>query len=255
MVLGGLGLGAVSLVPWYEADPLALETDRTNGWQAPDASLSQAAVVGGVAIAVVVLLTASQRRRSTLGGPPWGTVLTGASGVVFGLLALKFGLNLDGTQVGVYLALAAGGLQLYGAYVTRLNESAAVPMATFDPTVPVVDQPPGPPGTPASPPPEAPAAPTPPAATAWPETAYFVATWLHGAPDVEPAVVEYRRAFAADPARAARFQAELAALLDPRRRDAELDRFLWTLAPRWSNHRGRGVLGQVMRALTEGGNA
>lgn len=114
VVVGGLGLAAASLVPSYRADELGFGTDvaRTNGWQEPDAVLSIMATVVGTALALLVLAVGRGQPRPAVGTWTWGTLLTGISAGVFGLVALKFSLNTDNTTVGVYVAVAAAVTQL-----------------------------------------------------------------------------------------------------------------------------------------------
>lgn len=70
IIVGGFGLGIASFVPWYQVSRFALVRGRTNGWQEPDAILSQAATILGVAGAVVMLVAANQRRRPRIGSGP-----------------------------------------------------------------------------------------------------------------------------------------------------------------------------------------
>jgi hypothetical protein len=268
VVLGGLGLGVASLVPWYQPGELSFGPDavRTNGWQEPDAILSQLGTIGGVLLAVVVMVAARQPERPVAGTVSWGTLLTSGSAVVFGLIALKFSLNTDGTTVGVYLALAAAATQLYGAYVTRLEEPPVVasevptsfrpPLSPPPPSVPGVAGRAPPPlnGSPAPTDHQAPSAFTagssPHALHAeWPETSYFLTTWLRPDTDVEVSTAAYRLAFAHDPARQARLAMELGALLDPSRPGAERDGFVAALAPHTTRLGGSVLLQRLMQAL------
>jgi hypothetical protein len=134
VVVGGLGLAVASLVPWYAPEELTFAFEgptRTNGWQEPDATLSVLATVVGVALAIAVLVGSRQSDRPRVGTVSWGTLLTAASAGVLGLVALKYSLNMEGTTVGVYLALTAAVTQLYGAYVTRTEEATSwTPVAT-----------------------------------------------------------------------------------------------------------------------------
>lgn len=152
VVLGGFGLGLASLVPWYEAEQFGFDEGRTNGWQEPDALLSQGATLLGVILAVVVLAVSRQRERPRFGTVSWGSVLAWGSLAVVGLVALKLALNLENTTVGVYLALVAAITQLYGSYVTRW-EAMGRPES---PSAPDRGQPFGP-----EPPPQAPFEPRP----------------------------------------------------------------------------------------------
>jgi hypothetical protein len=214
VVVGGLGMAVASLVPWYRAGELGFTFDgpeRTNGWQEPDSSLSVMATVLGAALTIVVLVANRQRSRPRFGTVSWGTLLTALSAVVVGLVALKFSLNTEHTTVGVYLALTAAVTQLYGAYVTRMEEPAAT--------------------TPRPAPPQGGPEPAGWAQPQWPETGYFLANWLRPGVDVANSVVAYRRAFAHDAARQARLVEELRRLLDPGRPDAERAAVFATAAP------------------------
>jgi hypothetical protein len=72
VALGGIGLAVASFVPWYEPDEFAFEGSRTNGWEDPDAFLSQLGTVAGVVLAVVVVLVSRQADRPTPGNLRWG---------------------------------------------------------------------------------------------------------------------------------------------------------------------------------------
>jgi hypothetical protein len=234
VVLGGLGLGAASIVPWYKADQFAFDVARTNGWEDPDAMLSQVSTVLGVVVAIAVLIAGSQHSRPRIGGLSWGTALTAASGVVLGLIVLKFSLNMENTTVGIYLALLAAVTQLYGAYVTRLTEVPSTSTATPFP------------GNATSPAPSVPARPVAP----WLETAYLLSEWLRAGSDPATALVAYRNAFAGDPARQARLVGELRALLDPNRSEAERTAVVASHAPHLASGGGGAVLGWIAQTLS-----
>lgn len=271
--LGGVGLAVASFVPWYKPDQFAFGATRTNGWQDPDALLSQIGVVAGAVLAVVVLVASRQPERPTAGGLRWGTLLTIGGVVAFGAVALKYLLNMEGTTVGVYLALAASLTQLYGGYVTHVEDAehqprAAGPVTPFPLGGTQAQAPP----TPASPAPGARAdtgwgsyrspqggAPAPtngrPALPAWPETVYFLQAWARPGPTgptaVEAAVTAYCEAFAADQARQLRLLGEAQTLLDPSHTEEERHQILLANAPQWSGWPAYQVFTQLVRALSE----
>jgi hypothetical protein len=239
VVLGGLGLAAASIVPWYKADQFAFDVARTNGWEAPDAMLSQVGTVLGVVVAIAVLLAGSQHSRPQIGALSWGTALTAASAVVLGLIALKFSLNMENTTVGIYLAMLAAVTELYGAYVTRLTE--APPSSTATGATPF-------PGNPVSPASVSAGAAQP--VAQWPEMAYLLSEWLRAGSDPATALVAYRNAFAGDPARQARLVGELRALLDPNRSEAERTAVVTSHAPHLASGGGGAVLGWIAQTLS-----
>jgi hypothetical protein len=241
VVLGGIGLGAASVVPWYKPGEFAFNGARTNGWEDPDAVLSQAATLLGVVLAVVVLAVSRQSDRPTAGNLHWGALITIWAAIVFGLVALKYGLNTDDTTVGIYLALTAAVVQLYGAYVTHVEESEAT---TGSPIGPFPDTRPPPPATQPTPTPTPQPLPQP----GWPETTYFVSAWLPTGTTVPGVVAAYRQAFAAEPARAGRLLAEVHALLDPARA-GERAALLATHAPQWAPVGADVVFPQLAQAL------
>jgi len=277
--IGGVGLVVASFVPWYKPDQFAFGAERTNGWEDPDALLSQIGVVAGALLAVVVLVASRQPSRPTAGGLRWGTLLTIGGVVAFGAVALKYLLNMEGTTVGVYLALATSLTQLYGGYVTHVEDTdqppsrAGGPVTPFPlegpPQQPLTGRQPGqpsnglPPGQPSAgappgqwggylPPQGAPAAaPARPALPAWPETVYFLQAWARSGPTVEAAVAAYREAFAADTARQLRLLGEAQTLLDPSHTEEERHQLLVAHAPTWSGWPAYQVFTQLVRALSE----
>ncbi len=233
VLIGGLAVFAASFVPWYLPERW-IRDDRTNGWQDPDALLSQSATAIALILAVAgALAGAGVLQRIRLGSWSWGTLLTAASGASFALLALKLSLNLENTTVGIYLALTGAATMLYGAYTTRLDEPAAATAPTAQPaTNPVVAPPPS----------------TAEPATQWPETHYLLAAFLQTAADVEPAMRSYLDAFASDPARVARLRTELDLLAAPGRAD-EQRRLLVVGAPRWAEFDAAGILQRLSDVL------
>jgi hypothetical protein len=251
VALGGVGLAVASVVPWYTPDQLAYNATRTNGWQDPDALLSQLGVIAGVLLTVVVLVASRQPQRPAVAGVSWGAFLTVGGLVSFGAVLLKLSLNLDGTTVGIYLALVAGLTQLYGGYVTYLEQRpspTATPPRHFAPAGagPV---PPGPTPEP-QPPPTRPAAP--PVGATWPETAYFLQAWARPGSTIQAAVAAYRQAFAADQPRQLRLLGEVQALGDPHRGETERYELLATFAPAWAGWPAHQVFTELARALAEG---
>jgi hypothetical protein len=237
VALGGIGLAVASFVPWYEPDEFAFEGSRTNGWEDPDAFLSQLGTVAGVVLAVVVVLVSRQADRPTPGNLRWGTWLTIGGVVSFGAVALKYLLNMEGTTVGVYLALAAAVTQLYGGYITYVEdkERSGVPGEVFPIARPKPREPSVPPAT----------------TSVWPETAYFLSAFGAAQPNPDVALVAYRQAFAADQARQWRLLGEVQALVDPARPETERYQLLATYAPGWAGWPAHQVFGHLARVLAE----
>lgn len=121
--------------------------------------------------------------------------------------------------------------------MTRLDEAAVV----RGPRPP----PPAGPGTSASPSPSAAASVHP----QWPETAYFLTTWLRPGLDVATATAAYRRAFADDVPRQVRLVGELHSLLDTSRSDAERIAFVHHVAPHLATDQASPTLGVLLQAL------
>lgn len=230
--IGGAVVFVASFVPWYRSDRWN-STDRYNGWQEPDAILSQGATVLAVATAIAIGLAASGAiERLRLGTWSWGTLLTGAGAVVTGLVLLKLALNLELTTVGIYLSLTGGAAMLYGGYVTRMDE----------------------PDDAGAPPPR-PAEATATSATATPataETAHLLAAHLETAAGIPEAAASYLQAFDAEPDRVARVAAELQQVLIGPRPAVTASELVQAHAPRWAGLDAVVVLSDLRRRLLEG---
>lgn len=265
VVVGGVVLGVASLVPWYDwRDEFTFdELERANGWQEPDALLSQVGTLAGVALALLVLVVSRQPTRPEIGGLSWGAVLTWTSVAVLGAIGVKFAVNMDNTTVGIYLALAAAVTQLYGSYVTwwdpPVDRPGPQPPGAQQPGPPV----PGPPGVvqagqaPASPAAVpgvgqtlAPAARAEgPARQSWPETEYLLSAWLEPAESVDAAASGYVAAFASDRARIDRVLAELDALVVEESPNPAREGLVATHAARWAQNSSVVVLRSIAEAV------
>jgi hypothetical protein len=201
--------------------------------------------VACVVLAVVVVVASRQAERPTVGNLRWGTWLTVGGVVSFGAVALKYLLNMERTTVGVYLALAAAVTQLYGGYVTHVEDKEGrglSPAAPVAPTSPVVSPVGGPVPAPAP-------AVQPAAGSIWPETAYFLAAFGAAHPNPDVALVAYRQAFAADEPRQWRLLGEVRALADPARPETERQQLLAAHAQAWTVWPAHQVFGHLARVL------
>lgn len=233
VIVGGLGAFVASVVPWYRPERFS-RGGRTNGWQEPDAILSQGATLLALALVVVVGLAVSGAiRRVQLGQWSWGTLLTGASVVSIGLVVLKLSLNLENTTVGIYLWMVAAATMLYGAYLVRMDE----PPPSADP----------PPSSVASADPARGQSPT----ARWPETSYLLTGYLQPGADVEPAARSYLEHFGSEPDRLGRLRSELDGLLVSDRPPSERSDLVAAAAPRWAGVDATAVLARLREAMTD----